>query len=240
MEFDFNFDMDFEVKEQGGNSRYIMPKDHDHLPEKFIMWDNAVKLAKQLRNDDPEIKKRTFCLVDGSFVFGDFIEAFCYEYNCGCKNMTISTLGYSHENILSLQNLVKGGYVEKLNMITSAMFESHNRGKDGAVMFALEELDINDCFQMAIARVHTKMVLIETFGGKKIVLNGSANYRASDSIECFTIEENAELYDFNKKWHDQILKDYAMIVKSTPGGKKIPKGKAIGGKKYWNSILKHL
>lgn len=106
-------------------------------------------------------------------------------------------------------------------------------------MLALEELDIDNCFQMAIARDHTKMVLIRTASGRKIVINGSANFRASDSIECFTIEENAELYDFNKTWHDQILKDYAMIVKEVGKGK-VPIGKIIGGKKYWNSTIKHL
>jgi hypothetical protein len=240
MDFDFNFDMDFEVKEQGGNSRYIMPKDHDHLPEKFVKFDNAIKLAKELKKDDPALKNRTHILCDGSFVFGDFIEAFCYEYNCCCKEITISTLGYSEANIISLQNLIEGGYIKNLNMITSAMFESHNRGKSGLIMYALEELDINNIFQMAVCRDHTKMVLIETLGGKKICIHGSANFRASDSIERFTIEENTELYNFEKKWRDQIIKDYMMIVKNTPGGKKIPHGKCIGGKKYWDSTLKKM
>ncbi len=43
--------------------------------------------------------------------------------------------------------------------------------------------------------------------------------RSSDNIEQFVIEDNAELYDFNKEYQELIIEKYKTINKSVRGGK---------------------
>lgn len=53
-------------------------------------------------------------------------------------------------------------------------------------------------------------------GDRKIVMNGSANFRSSASVETFTIEEDAELFDFFAEYHNVILAEYATINHDNP------------------------
>ena len=60
--------------------------------------------------------------------------------------------------------------------------------------------------------------MIETLGGKYIVIHGSANLRSSSNIEQFVIEENKELFDFWYSYHERIVEKYKTIKKSLRGG----------------------
>ncbi len=84
-----------------------------------------------------------------------------------------------------------------------------------------EALDRKDRFQLAVAGIHTKTVQIETLGGRKIIIHGSANLRSSGNIEQITIEENEDLYDFYEGVFDNVLENYKTI------------NKALRGKKLW-------
>jgi hypothetical protein len=183
---------------------------------KNVKYKNAKSLAKEI-----EIKKdeRYFCIIDGSFIFGDFIEAFIYERAMEVEVLTLSTLSMSQENIDSFKNLLNLGYIKQLNIIVSDFFYSHER--NGLVKYMYEQLDINDDFQLSVCRTHTKICMFETKmnGGRKYVIHGSANLRSSDNIEQFMIEENEQLYDFNKEFHDKIIENFATVKKSLRGAK---------------------
>jgi len=217
--FDFNFDMDSFANTEIDittefETRYIKPPKTKDIKDEFLMYDNAVKLAKEIK----QLKNfRYYCIVNGSFIFGDFIEAFIVENNLKCKELTIQTLSLSLDNIYSLKNLIVGGFVDKLNLIVSDYWFSHER--NDLVESAYKHLDIDNKFQLAVAGTHLKTCIFETEQGHKVVIYGSANLRSSNNIEQFTIEENEELYDFNKEMNEKILDKYKTIEKSIIRGK---------------------
>lgn len=207
---DINLDFfDFDPEEVADtDNRYIKPK---MIPMKTdqVLYDNAVKLAREMKF---EAGCRYDCLVSGSFIFGDFIEAFMVHNQCVAKKMTITTLSLSQENIDSLATLIQKGYIQKLDMIVSDYFYSHERYQ--LIPYMYHELDIENRFQLSVSFVHTKTVHMETLGGKKIVIHGSANLRTSGNVEQFTIEDNPELYDFYDERFSSIIEHFATIRKT--------------------------
>lgn len=191
-------------------NRYIKPP-LIPMKDEQIMYDNAQKMAREMNFKDGD---RYDCIVSGSFIFGDFIEAFMVHNDCKALKMVITTLSLSQENIDSLASLMLKGYVDRLDMIVSDYFYSHERG--GLISYMYQELDIDDRFQLAVAFVHTKTVHFETAGGKKIVIHGSANLRTSGNCEQFTIEDNPALYDFYEERFTPILERFKTINKVVP------------------------
>lgn len=203
------------------DKRIHKPKKIRSFKDSAIAYDNAEKLAKELKIEKGD---RYFTFIAGSFIFGDFIEALCVERNYHIKKMTISTLSLSEENIDSLQNLLTGDYVDQLNLIVSDYFFAHER--HSLVKYIYSHLDIDNKFQLAVARSHTKICIFETHCGMKIVIHGSANLRSSDNIEQFDIEENEFLFDYINEFHDKIIEVYKTINKS------------IGAKQLWHQVGK--
>lgn len=221
LELDFDID-DFDISidtEENDETRIIKPKFHKTTSEKHLCFKNAKDLAKKVKNIKNE---RMFCVVNGSFIFGDFIEAFIYDNNITAKELTVSTLSMNQNNIDSLLGLLKLGYIEKLNLIISAYFYSHE--KNGLIKYIYENLDVDNKFQLSVARTHCKLCIFETEDDKKWVIHGSDNLRSSGNIEQFMIEENEELYDFNMEYQRRIIDTYATIKKE------------VGGVKLWQVV----
>lgn len=202
--------LDFLPSDEMEETRYMLPHAVHYDPETFVLYDNAEKLARELRITD-NMRSDTF--ISGSFVFGDFIEAFMRENNCHTKEMTISTLSLSQNNIDSLEGLMTHGYIDKLNLVVSVYFWAHER--TSLLPYIYHHLDAGQDgrFQMAVAGIHTKTVHFKTDGGKSIVIHGSANLRSSGSIEQFTIEENPKLFAFYDEEFQKIVAKYATIRK---------------------------
>jgi len=201
-EIDFETHTDFET-------RYIKPPRTKEIPEHRLKYKNAEQLAKKLVIEEG---CRYFVIVDGSFIFGDLIEAFIVHNNARIKKMTTSTLSMSQNNVDSLKNLLVGGYIDELNLIVSDYFFSHER--NNLIRYIYDELDLDNKFQLAVASTHCKMCIFETYGGKKIVMHGSANLRSSSNIEQLVIEESKDLYDFNDEYQNRIINVYKTINKS--------------------------
>ena len=198
--FDFNeevfSDIDSSVKFE---TRYIKPPNPKKTTYQMLKFSNAKKLVKEI---DFQSLDRVYCRVNGKFIFGDFIEAFIVENNIFVEEMTIETLSLSIDNVISLETILKKGYVKKLHLIVSDYFFSHER--NGLIKFLYEKLDFEDKFQLSVCRTHCKICQFKTSGGKKIVIHGSSNLRSSDNLEQFIIEDNSEMYDFNDSYHKQI------------------------------------
>lgn len=219
-------DFDISILDNGFNNRYLKAKVAKDLPGYRIKYSNALKLAKDIKLD---VGIRYNCIVAGNFVFGDFLEAFIVNNNIQCKQLTISTLSLDQNNVDSLSNLLKGNYVNELNLILSDYFYAHER--NSLIPYLYERLDIDNKFQLAAAGSHTKIIMFETTGGKKIVIHGSSNLRSSSNIEQFVIEENPDLYDFWLDYHLNILSKYNTIDKNETK-------KSIRGKNLWNIVNK--
>ena len=197
--------------EYNEETRYIKPKVYEVKPE-YVLYDNAVKLAKDLRLD---FGTRYDVFVSGSFIFGDFLEAFIMGNNAKCKKMTVSTLSLNQNNVDSLYNLLAGNYIDELNLIVSVYFWGNEIRS--LIPYMYRKLDFGNKFQLSVASIHTKTAQFETLGGRKVVIHGSANLRSSGNIEQFTIEENPELYDFYDDHLSRIVEMYATIRKPVRG-----------------------
>lgn len=185
--------------------RYMPPR-RCEMRDDQVMYANAEKLAKALRL---EAGMRADALVNGTFIFGDFIEAFMVECRVHTERLTITTLSLNQENVDSLANILNWGMADHLDLIVSDYFMAHERNV--LVPYMYRELDKDDRFQLAGASVHTKTVQFKTDGGKHIVIHGSANLRTSGNIEQFTIEDNEKLYNFYQEAWDSILDKYKTI-----------------------------
>lgn len=217
-----DFDLEaFDIISEEDNiePRYTKPKIYQPIKSYNIKYENAAKLARQLTLNKNE---RANVVVPGSFIFGDFIEAYIVEHNAKIKRMIITTLSLSQENIDSLANLIKGGFVDEMSLIISHYFYANERNV--LVPYIYQELDIDNKFQLAVAGTHTKTCIFETLGGRFIVMHGSANLRSSQNLEQFTIEENEELYRFYEDFQDKIIDKYKTI------------NKAVRVKALWNLI----
>jgi hypothetical protein len=148
--------VDLETEDE---TRYIKPKIGVYDP-RLVKYDNAKKLAADHYLDFGE---RIDCIVAGSFIFGDYIEAYLTKWNVLAKEMIITTLSLSYENIISLQALMTHGYIDKLSIIVSSYFYSHER--NGLIRAMYKMLDIEDRFQLSVAGLHTKTCQFITEGG---------------------------------------------------------------------------
>ncbi len=187
-------------------TRYTKPKVYN-IAEEHVTYDNAVKLARDLRLG--ERYQRAHCLVSGDFIFGDFIEAYIMTYKIRVPTMTIATLSLNQNNVDSLYHLMRTGHIERLNLVVSAYFYGNER--QALIPYIYEHLDIGDRFQLAVAGIHTKTTHFNTAGGKHIVIQGSANLRSSGNVEQFTIEENKELFDWYEDVYTAIIERYKTI-----------------------------
>jgi len=210
-DFDLLSDFNDDVLNEGDetiNSRYVKPKKQKYLNSKNIKFLNAQQLAK---NIDLQSKESVFAIVDGSFVFGDFILAFLHYHNIRAERLDISTLSLSMHNIVGIETFIDKGYINKLNFLIGYYFFAHERTKLIKEMY--KSFDKDDIFQLAVCRNHMKCVTILTDKGNKIVIHGSANLRSSDNLEQFSLSFNDELYDFITEFNDKLLLEYKTIEK---------------------------
>lgn len=225
LDINFNFDLgnfDLEIDLdlfKSFNNRYIKPPICKEIKEQNVKYEYAKKMALEIK---PAKNMRIFATTNGSFIFGDFIEAFIVENDLKVKELTISTLSLSENNVDSLANLLDWGYVTELNLIVSGYFFSHE--KYNLIPYIYKCLDKNNVFQLAGADTHCKICIFETESNEFYVIHGSANLRTSGCLEQFVIEENKELYDFNYEYQKNILETYKTI------------NKPLRSKKLWQTV----
>lgn len=211
LSFDFGvsnaFELDFSMA-SNMPERYAKPLKIKEMNQSMIKYDNAELLAKNINFEDTQ---RYFVLCSGAFIFGDFLEALIVENDYGIDELTISSLSFSQDNINSLANLLNGGYIKKLRMFVSCYFWGFKSNKD-LIKYAYMQFENFD-FDIIVSQQHTKMSLIKTDCGKYIICHGSANLRSSGCIEQFSIENNQELYNFNKEYFNSISLEYSAVKK---------------------------
>lgn len=203
-EYDIDL-FDYDRTDNNSDARYMRPRPV-RMPTAAVRYDNAEALARELRITNG---LRVDAFVTGSFIFGDFIEAFLRHNNCKATQMTIGTLSMSRENVDSLYLLMDLGFIDNLRLLVSDYFYGHER-RD-TVPYIYKMLDIDNRFQLAVARVHTKSCHFQTLGGKKIVMHGSANLRSSGNVEQLTIEEDPALFDFYEETYNLLFENFSTI-----------------------------
>lgn len=230
VEIDFDMgDFDFSSDDDGQGAESLFPGDtriwKPKLQKKTLIRPLAYRNAREfVRDVDLTPGARTFAWVDGSFIFGDVIEALCEERDVRPKKVYISTLSASEANINSLRIVEDIYQAEEINLILSAYFYSHE--KYGIVPYLYRVLDVDNKLQVAFANVHTKLIAIESKDGDFFVLHGSANLRSSNSIEHVMVENDRDLYEFNRTIFDEILRKQKTVNKDY-----------LGGKETWQAVV---
>ena len=221
------FGMDSDINLQ---TRHHRPARCKSIPDSKVKYRNAQALAKELKC---ERDMWHVCIIDGSFVAGDFIEAFVKQNNLHAKHISISTLSLNQENVDSLGNLLFDGWCDEIDLIVSDGFWANY--KNDIIPYIYAELDTPaNSFQLAVARVHTKVTLIETHCGMKIVFRGSANLRSSACIEHLEIQENEGIFKFFDDFHGEIIKAFSTINKDEPS---IYKKKMLTKTETWQAVI---
>lgn len=189
-------------------SHYIKPPLVVDIPAERLRYDNAKQLALDMVLT-PGF--RHYAYVNGSFYFGDFIEALFVERELHTKRLTLSTLSMNENNVDSLAALLNEGYVDSLDLVVSDFFFSHER--HGLIPYLYSELDKAGRFQLAVAGSHCKLAVFTTDCGLNIGLRGSANMRSSGCTEHFFVEDNAQLNAIDEEAQTAIINHYRTINK---------------------------
>jgi hypothetical protein len=204
---DFEFEDSFGLEEEAGvDTRFIKPP---LFKPKVEYWKNAKKSAAKIII---EPRMNYFGIMDGSFIFGDLIEALFTEKLIRAFRMDVTTLSLSQENIDSLATLLIKGYVKELNLTVSDYFYAHERNT--LIPYIQKELDIDNRFQMAVSGNHTKIIVAKLTNGIHLVLHGSANLRSSGNLEQVMIQDSKEIYDFITEINDRVIAKFKTINKS--------------------------
>ncbi len=208
LELDFDLDdFDFGDKQGEPQGRVMIPRMDKNGITRLVTFENAEAFARQIDLNDGAL---TYAWVNGSFLFGDIIEALCSARNMRPKAIYICSLGIGQENIDSLRNVMDYFGCERLYMLLSGYFYSHE--KFGLIPYLYERLDVDDKFQVAFGNFHAKIICIETHSGHYMTIHGSANLRSSYSIEQLMVEVGQrDIFDFNAGLIQGLCEKYATI-----------------------------
>jgi hypothetical protein len=201
------FDMaDFDMADIGPQTtRYQKPRFAKNPIT--VHYNYARELARDIKLHPGE---QIHCIVGGNFVFGDLFEALLTEKKVRAKSMHVATLSLSQNNIDSFKTLLETDLTATLDIAVSNYFYSHEKAT--LIPYMLQELDIDNRFNLAVFRNHTKIVLME-IGNIYLTMTGSANLRSSRSVEQFALQESKELYEFYRQWFDENMDNYGIIDK---------------------------
>ena len=219
LEFDsdlFDFVNEHEPTEQ---DVYTRPK--VYKPQ-TVCYEYALDFAEQLRlSNETEI----FAFVSGNFVFGDFVEALVDLGMLSVRRMSLMTLSLNDENIDSIRNIIEWQNVERLDLVVSDYWFTHERKPGGLVDYLFRELTVEGMeLNIAFAAVHCKTWCIETRNGNYLTIQGSANLRSSRNIEQVHISPNRDLFDFVDGFTQKVIGVYNVVNKDSKRKKGIRSG----------------
>ena len=213
LETSFDFDIEaFSFDEKiDCETRFVKPP---KSIDKIATWKNAQKTAAKI---NVEKNMNYFGIIDGSFIFGDLIEALLVGKILRAHRLDIQTLSLSQDNVDSLEILLVKGYVNELNLIVSDYFFAHER--NSLIPYIYEKLDFQNRFQLVVAGTHTKIITAKLTNDIDLVIHGSANLRSSGNIEQISIQDSSEILQFITEINDRLITKFKTINKSIRGNK---------------------
>ena len=161
--------------------------------KRFIRPENAQALLDYL----PPPGDCTHAVVRGDFVIGQIIPVILRGQSA--EAVHISTLGMSRGNAEMLSDLRVKGQIGDLRILVSHYFAA----VDANSTFA-EVCRILGSAAPKVCRTHAKVILIAQ-PPDFFVVAGSANLRSSDNIEQFSIWNDIEVFDFHRRWMDEVF-----------------------------------
>lgn len=187
--------MKVETKKATETDNFV--KINHEIKSMFVHYKNASELVKSIKYF-PKENEAVYIWLQGNFIFGDFIVQFICEHQLKIKELTIITLSITRQNIEALDELIKKGYCDKINLVLSDYYIRTEKIKQTKTIELLIKITTNNQkFKLFSTETHQKIVLLHTELENYIVFHGSANMKGSQNFEQLMIESNKQLYDFN-------------------------------------------
>lgn len=243
MDFDFDFDFDtsfdFGTDTEGAASDDGWVEQSAKFPVGHILLDdprykhinnstnnispffkNAKATALKFR---PSADTNLFVWLDGSFIFGDLIEAILVHQRMRAERLDISTLSLDMSNFTSLHTLVTKGYIGKLNLFVSRGWASKygNFLKWGTMLLDNATGAGYEGVSIKVMDVHAKYAAFDIAPRRdapafKFIMHGSANLRSSGTVEQLRIEGGDALVDFVFQTNSRTLAAFELIDPDKP------------------------
>jgi hypothetical protein len=167
-----------------------------------VKYGNAEKMAREI-----DLNTAYYTVINGSFIYGDFIEALIDTHTLRCEEIYITTLGMSQNNIDSMVTISEVFKAKQLNLIMSNYFF----GVEKQNLLPYLRTEIRGLpFKVAVCNSHAKITLIKT-KQHNLVMFGSANLSSSQNLEQFMILNDPELYAYNRAIFEKIMDRHTII-----------------------------
>ncbi|MEM6798014.1 MAG: hypothetical protein AAF589_00740 [Planctomycetota bacterium] len=189
----------------------------DQLPERIAGCELDPKLLRgytrrrhlrMLRNEAaakaigelPGPGEELILVMTGQYHGIELLDAMIELADCPVQECFIATLGTNKSNIAAVCEHIDAGRIERLMMFVADVFAA----KDHAEMSYLRLMLDARGQRWAVARNHTKLILLHLQDGRKFVLHGSLNLRRCNSFEQAAISQDADTHDFFRDWIEQV------------------------------------
>jgi len=116
----------------------------------------------------------------------------------------IATLGFNRRNAAQLVQLIDSGQIASSDFLCSTMYANH----ESAVCGDIAESLATRKSRFGAIRCHAKLLLFQTTDRRHWVYEGSANLRSCRAIEQFCMTHDRDLFEFHRKWLDQMLRKH--------------------------------
>lgn len=197
LEFDFSGKKKQEEADEVGE--FLRSAKVNRVP---VEYENALDMAKAVNMQDDY-----FCIVGGSFIYGDFIEALCDIHDLQPKRVNVTTLGMGEENIDSLVNIIDYLGCGEVNLIVSNYFAAVERNK--LMPYMIQEA-FGRPFNVAVCASHAKICTIDSEKGQ-LTMFGSANLSSSNNVKEFQISHDPGLFSYCNRIIDGIMDRFTVI-----------------------------
>lgn len=162
----------------------------------FIHADNARQLATRLPSEEGDWLHG---IIPGDFVFCDLLPVLVELRGCPHR-IDITTLSLSEQNVHTLLSLLGLPAQPVITLLLSHYFQASNKD----IFTSVETMLVgHPRFRLAIARQHTKILLMD-WPECALVIEGSANLRSAGCIEQITARASRDLLNFHREWIDQL------------------------------------
>lgn len=167
---------------------------------------NAIKQIGEL----PAAGESVHCIMGGDFHGFDLVPAILQMTGGKLSELYLTTLGFNQANVDRLCGLIAG--VRVMPCGVRIVCSDYFKGADRTVyLYTKREIEKRGG-QVISARNHTKIILAKavprynTRQAAYYVVESSANLRSCNNIEQFCLSNDRELYEFHRKWINQLFK----------------------------------
>jgi len=165
----------------------------------MVKPENVTAVGKLLSSEE---SAPLHIILRGDFILGDLIGWIADREPV--KFFTCASLGVSIKNAEMLARLIGKEKLHGVSLLLSHYFAAVDKAD---VWLAVKNLLLPRDVKMGIGRSHAKVFLIEFIDPQiqPIVIEGSANLRASGNIEQITVWRDSELLEFHKTWINEMI-----------------------------------